>query len=91
MTNCSNGVYLAHCICPCHDDNKPSLDIAPGDIKVVAETAQTGCKHSDVANKIGVPQEQWYYDYYDKKQDGFNSFQYKEKWKCILRAEKNEK
>lgn len=31
VINCSNGVY--HCICPCHDDNKPSLDIAPGDGK----------------------------------------------------------
>ena len=88
VINCSNGVY--HCICPCHDDNKPSLDIAPGDIKVV-EDCKAGCKHSDIANKIGVPQEQWYYDYYDKKQDGFNSFQYKEKWKMYIESREKRK
>lgn len=88
VINCSNGIY--HCICPCHDDNKPSLDIAPGDIKVV-EDCKAGCKHSDIANKIGVPQEQWYYDYYDKKQDGFNSFQYKEKRKMYIESREKRK
>ena len=86
--NCSNGVY--HCTCPCHDDNKPSLDIALGDKKVV-EDCKAGCKHSDIANKIGVPPEQWYYDYYDKKQDGFNSFQYKEKWKMYIESREKRK
>lgn len=86
--SCSNGVH--HCICPCHDDNKPSLDIALGNIKVVGD-CKAGCKHSDIANKIGVPQEQWYYDYYDKKQDGFNSFQYKEKWKMYIESREKRK
>ena len=88
VMNCSNGVY--HCICPCHDDNKPSLDIAPGNIKVVGD-CKAGCKHSDIANKIRVPQEQWYYDYYDEKQDGFNSFQYKEKWKMYIESREKRK
>ena len=86
--SCSNGVH--HCICPCHDDNKPSLDIALGNIKVVGD-CKAGCKHSDIANKIGVPQEQWYYDYYDKKQEGFNSFQYKEKWKMYIESREKRK
>lgn len=86
--SCSNGVH--HCICPCHDDNKPSLDIALGNIKVVGD-CKAGCKYSDIANKIGVPQEQWYYDYYDKKQDGFNSFQYKEKWKMYIESREKRK
>jgi len=86
--SCSNGVH--HCICPCHDDNKPSLDIALGNIKVVGD-CKAGCKYSDIANKIGVPQEQWYYDYYDKKQDGFNSFQYKEKRKMYIESREKRK
>ena len=59
-----NGVY--HCICPNHKDDKPSLHISMGDVKVVLD-CKAGCEYSDILESIGMKPEQLYYDYYQKR------------------------
>ena len=60
-----NGVY--YCICPKHQDNKPSLHVSMGDIKIILD-CKAGCDYKEILDKIGLKPEQLYYDYYDKQQ-----------------------
>lgn len=58
-----NGVY--YCICPGHSDNKPSLHISMGDIKIILD-CKAKCNYKKILDKIGMKPEELYYDYYDK-------------------------
>lgn len=58
-----NGVY--YCICPGHSDNKPSLHISMGDIKIILD-CKANCSYKKILDKIGMKPEELYYDYYDK-------------------------
>lgn len=55
----------AHCICPIHGDNKPSLHIAMGNKKIMLD-CKAGCDYKDILSAIGLKPEQLYYDYYNK-------------------------
>ncbi len=76
-----NGVY--HCICPKHQDNKPSLHVSMGNIKIILD-CKAGCDYKAILDEIGLKPEQLYYDYYDKKQsDRMSRKQYGYEKNCI--------
>ena len=58
-----NGVY--YCTCPNHQDNKPSLHVSMGNIKIILD-CKAGCDYKDILEEIGMKPEQLYYNYYDK-------------------------
>lgn len=59
----------AHCICPIHGDNKPSLHIAMGSKKVILD-CKAGCDYKDVLSAVGLKPEQLYYDHHNKDKLG---------------------
>lgn len=76
-----NGVY--HCICPKHQDNKPSLHVSMGKIKIILD-CKAGCDYKAILDEIGLKPEQLYYDYYDKQQcDRMSRKQYGYEKNCI--------
>lgn len=56
---------IYHCICPSHQDDKPSLHISMGTAKIVMD-CKAGCRYSDILESIGMRPEQLYYDYYER-------------------------
>ena len=50
-----NGVY--YCICPGHSDNKPSLHISMGDIKIILD-CKAKCNYKKILDKIGMKPEE---------------------------------
>lgn len=74
-----NGV--AHCICPGHLDDKPSLHVSMGDKKIVLD-CKAGCNYMDILNAIGLRPEQLYYDYYNKPDRRVSREQYYLKKNC---------
>lgn len=61
----------AHCICPIHGDNKPSLHIAMGGKKILLD-CKAGCDYKDVLAAVGLKPEQLYYDYHNKDRSETN-------------------
>ncbi|MCM1325246.1 MAG: phage/plasmid primase, P4 family [Bacteroidales bacterium] len=61
-----NGV--AHCYCPGHSDNKPSLHISIGDIKILLD-CKANCDYKTVLDAVGLKPEQLYYDFYNKENE----------------------
>lgn len=61
-----NGV--AHCICPGHKDDKPSLHISMGERKLFSIVKRVAAIR-EILDALGVGSEELYYDYYNRSEN----------------------